>query len=139
MTTKPGTESWRGPCPRRRVALQQRATLDALREAIVAGRRAAVAATLHGAVEMIVDGGGRVPAPVTPVRGRDAAARALLEILHPDAHTSVLVASVNGAPALVVRRGTAVVAVVVVAFRGHRVATIWVVVNPDKLSHWNRP
>jgi len=60
-----------------------------------------------------------------------------VDVLAGDARIAATVTSVNGAPALVVRRGADVVAVVVTALRGRRIATMWVVVNPDKLAHWN--
>ena len=117
---------------------RRRSALDALRDAVADGRAEVVAETLHRAVTLVVDGGGRVSAPSAPVRGRHAAAAALVDVLPRDADSAVTVASVNGAPALVVRRGAEVVAVVVTALRGRRIATMWVVVNPDKLVHWNR-
>ncbi|QEW03483.1 siderophore-interacting protein [Microbacterium lushaniae] len=112
--------------------------VDALRDAVASGRTAAVAATLHATVTLVVDGGGRVPAPTAPVRGRTAVAAALLDVLPPDARATARVVSVNGAPALVLRRRAGVMAVVVTAVRRRRIATVWVVVNPDKLSRWNR-
>jgi RNA polymerase sigma-70 factor (ECF subfamily) len=46
------------------------------------------------------------------------------------------VEAVNGAPGVVLRRAAGVVAVVSLRVAGTKVAAVWIVLNPDKLGHW---
>jgi RNA polymerase sigma-70 factor (ECF subfamily) len=75
---------------------------------------------------------------MTPVRGADQVARCLTELLGPE--TLLSVEAVNGQPGVVLRTldGAAekVVAVLSLKVAGPKVATVWIVLNPDKLRHW---
>ena len=44
---------------------------------------------------------------------------------------------VNGAPGIILRSGGAVVGILSIGMRGTQIAAVWVVVNPDKLAHWD--
>jgi len=105
------------------------------RFATACGNRSSAALRLLLAPEAVVisDGGGKVAAALTPVRGADAAARCVTDLL-PDA--AVTVEAVNGQAGVVLRRAGAVVAVVSLSVAGAKVAAVWIVLNPDKLRHW---
>ena len=85
-----------------------------------------------------IDTGGFVAAPASPVSRRDAVAAALAEVAAAQEDASFAVQPVNGLPGLAIRRGGRTVGIVVVALRRSRVADIWMVLNPEKLRHWNR-
>jgi RNA polymerase sigma-70 factor (ECF subfamily) len=118
-------------------ARRQSAIVHGLRRSLSTGDRSRVQRILHPGMTLVVDGGGRVPAPAGPVRGRAAAADALIGMFGPRTGSSSTVVSVNGAPALVFRRAGGVVAVLTLRTRGARVFDAWIVANPDKLRHWN--
>ncbi|MFH8443000.1 RNA polymerase subunit sigma [Streptomyces sp. NPDC018026] len=85
------------------------------------------------------DGGGKVRALIKPVHGREQVARSLLGLLRGHARTVLRAQSVNGRTGLVVRYLQQVVAVISLDTSEHRVAQVWVVLNPDKLRSWNQP
>ena len=85
---------------------------------------------------VVSDGGGQVATALYPVRGADAAARSVTDLIQPG--TALTVEAVNGQEGVVLRRGGEVVAVVSLGITGAKVARIWIVLNPDKLRHWPR-
>lgn len=85
-------------------------------------------------VSALVDTGGDVIASTTPLHGTDAVGAALLELC---AGASVAEQRVNAAPAMVVRRGGRVVAVVSVDVMAGLVQRVWVTRSPQKLQRWN--
>ena len=95
----------------------------------------AIDAVLSPDVVAVADSGGRVPAPVRPLRGAGEVAR-LLQTLLPG--TDVAVQSINGRAGLVLRRAGRALAVIAVTSDQSRVTALWVVLNPDKLGGWNR-
>ncbi|MGK3954320.1 hypothetical protein ACLKM7_18520 [Microbacterium sp. I2] len=109
--------------------------------ALIAGTRnadgAALARVLHLDASLTVDGGGHVPAPRTPLRGRVEVVRYLTRVLG-DSEVDTVIESVNGMPGVVVRRGATVVGVLVLRVRRSLVCEAWLVANPDKLESWNR-
>lgn len=118
-------------------ARRLRVVVEHLRGALRDGDRARLETALRRRVTLVVDSGGRIPAPPVPVRGRSEVAAILLQMLGGALGGSSTVASVNGSPALVYRRGDTAVAVVVAHMHGPRISDVWVVANPDKLHHWN--
>jgi hypothetical protein len=83
---------------------------------------------------VVSDGGGRVAAALSPVRGAHAAARCVTDLLQPG--TAVSVERVNGQAGVVLRRGGIVVGVVSLGLTGAKVSAVWIVLNPDKLRYW---
>ena len=114
------------------------AALQELASALAEGDRAGVAVVLDERVTLVIDTGGLVAAPASPVSRRDAVAAALAEVAAAQEDASFAVQPVNGLPGLAIRRGGRTVGIVVVALRRSRVADIWMVLNPEKLRHWNR-
>ncbi len=96
----------------------------------------ALGAVLDPDVVLVGDGGGKVVAPLRPVRGAGAVAALVAALVTAD---SVLATeSVNGRPGVVVRRDGRACAVVVPLVEGSVVTRVWVVLNPDKLGRWHR-
>ncbi|WP_127474482.1 siderophore-interacting protein [Microbacterium sulfonylureivorans] len=92
---------------------------------------------LRADAELIVDGGGLVAAPVGPLRGRDDVAAYLIHVLGDG--KALAVEPVNGLPGLVIRRSERRRVVGVLCFRAGRagIEEAWLVLNPDKLAHWD--
>jgi len=84
-------------------------------------------------VVLVSDGGGRVLAPLRPIRGAVEAARIAVTLM---SAAALSIEEVNGRPGIVLRRAGRVEAVVSLEVSGSLVTRIWVVLNPDKLAHW---
>ncbi len=95
-----------------------------------------IRALLDAEVMLVIDGGGLVPTPTSPVAGSDAATRELLRLMSPE--TSVTMASINSVPGFVLVRDDLVVGAVTADMRAGAMSAIWVICNPEKLRHWNR-
>jgi RNA polymerase sigma-70 factor (ECF subfamily) len=113
------------------------AIVDELRESLSAGRARDVERVLHPRVTLVVDGGGRAPAPTETIRDRKTVASTLLALFGPTIGSTSTVVSANGTPALAFARDGRVIGILTARARGDRAAEVWVVVNPDKLRHWN--
>ncbi|MER7913629.1 RNA polymerase sigma-70 factor [Streptomyces sp. NPDC096068] len=85
------------------------------------------------------DGGGKVSAARRPVVGRDAVLRFLAGVARrTEEGTEVVLAEVNGAPALVSHRKGTLLAVTTFDLRDGAISGVRVVVNPDKLAFAQR-
>ncbi|MCM3301224.1 RNA polymerase subunit sigma [Streptomyces pseudogriseolus] len=114
------------------------AVVHAVRRACVTADQETLLSLLAPDASAFFDGGGKIRTLVEPVHGRDRVARSLLRLLDRRPHTTTLTAhSVNGRTGLVVRHDRRVVAVMSLEVAGAEVVRMWVVVNPDKLRHWN--
>jgi RNA polymerase sigma-70 factor (ECF subfamily) len=105
--------------------------------AVAQDDRAALGAALTGDVVALVDSGGDLLAPILPVEGREAVVRELLATLSPRTGSTVAEQRVNGALALVARRGGRVEAIVSFGLRRRRIERVWIVRSPQKLRRWN--
>ena len=99
------------------------------------GEVEAIAAVLSPDAVAVCDGGGRVPAPVMPLRGTGEVTWLLRTLL---AATDPGVESINGRAGLVLRRAGRALAVIAVTCDQDHVTALWVVLNPNKLRGWNR-
>ncbi|MEU3364365.1 RNA polymerase subunit sigma [Streptomyces pseudogriseolus] len=114
------------------------AVVHAVRRACVTADEETLLSLLAPDASAYFDGGGKIRTLVEPVHGRDRVARSLLRLLDRRPLTTTLAAhSVNGRAGLVVRHDRRVVAVMSLEVAGAEVVRMWVVVNPDKLRHWN--
>jgi len=121
-------------------AVQKQRQRDAVRALAAACARpdaAAIAPLLSADVEAVVDGGGTVPAPTTAVRGRAPVSELIERTLWAHPGLGVTEQEVNGAPGVVLRAHDTVVGVISIGMRGAEIAAVWVVVNPEKLGHWD--
>ena len=114
------------------------ASVHRLRLASESGDPTAIAAVLDPGVVMITDGGTDVAGDARIVRGADDVARRICDVLrwYP---TEISEGHVNGQSALVLRRQDEVACVVSARERGGLITDLWVVLDPRKLQHWNRP
>lgn len=121
---------------RRRRGAPGSATIEALGTALMSADESGARAVLHREVILTIDSGGLVPTASTSLKGRVAAASALMGLLTPE--TTVSGASINGAAGLVLSRDDSVVGTITGEMRSGMLSSIWVVCNPEKLRHWNR-
>ena len=130
--------------------LDHQSTVHDLRLAVEARNLSNLVALLDPSVAMAVDSGGKVPADRRIVRGRARVAEracALLENapvyvteqLDITEQFDITEQQVNGQSGLVLRRKGRVCGVVSVNVRNGLVTDLWIVLNPDKLRHWNQP
>ena len=96
-----------------------------------------IKAVLHPEITIVIDGGGKVDAAETPVQGIDQVARLLTQHFTGACETTASERSVNGHAGLVFRQAERVVAVLSANLKSGQIVDLWVVVNPDKLRHWN--
>ncbi|HET6298584.1 MAG TPA: hypothetical protein VFG33_34745 [Kribbella sp.] len=70
--------------------------------------------------------------------GAGEVARLVADLLSGQPSTEVTLEQVNGRTGLVLRRAGRVIAVVSLSVGGSEVTAVWIVLNPDKLTSWNR-
>ena len=117
------------------------------REAIVhrfrlsAGREdlAVLSELLHPEVVALVDGAGDVIAPTTARHGPSEVISEVVDALSARSGTIVAEQPVNGAPALVVRSGARVVAILSFGIEDGLITRVWITRSPQKLQRWNSP
>src|SRR5258705_1903686 len=105
------------------------------------GDLAALQALLAQDVALYADGGGKVPAPARPVNGRERVARTLSAGMSAAARYGVRIrlTDVNGQPgAMAFDAEDRLVAVIELDVAHGQIQTIYSVVNPDKLRHFDR-
>jgi RNA polymerase sigma-70 factor (ECF subfamily) len=113
-------------------------------EAFRSGDASQLAQLLAADVTFVADGGGKAAAAGRPLHGRDSVVKLLVGIYLSGVATGVEsrakvdVVDVNSEAALVLRIGSELEAVFVLAVDADRVAAIRVVRNPDKLSYLKR-
>ncbi|MFS4093566.1 RNA polymerase subunit sigma [Streptomyces sp. AF1A] len=118
---------------------EQDALACSVRQACLNGDARLLGSLLCRDATALFDGGGKVRAQVGPVHGSRQVARSLLTLLGHSRGTTLATHSVNGRAGLVVRYHHQVAAVISLGAIGHRVALVWVVLNPEKLRRWNQP
>ena len=105
-------------------------------EACDAGDHTALATLLSPDAVVVCDGGGKVRAPVRPIRGAQEVARFVAALLSGRSGHVLAVEPVNGRTGLTLRRAGTPVAVASVSVAGAAVTAVWIVLNPDKLRGW---
>lgn len=112
------------------------ALVEAFATACATGDLAALTAVLDPDVTLLSDGGGRVSAARRPVVGADRVGRFLLGLAakRPDAET-VPVGTADGIGFLIREEGEPT-ALMVLRVAGDRIADVWMIRNPDKLTQW---
>ncbi|MEV4057073.1 hypothetical protein AB0J55_38205 [Amycolatopsis sp. NPDC049688] len=99
---------------------------------------AALEAVLGDDAVATCDGGDPEPAPAGTVRGATEVARLVIGIMGGRADAELTVESVNGRAGLALRHTSRAVAVVGAETAGSRITTLWIVLNPAKLTAWHR-
>jgi RNA polymerase sigma-70 factor (ECF subfamily) len=116
-------------------AAETRSVLEAFRQAVETGDLQSLLDVLAPDVVLLSDGGGVVPAATAPVLGADGVTEALGKI---PAAAVLQPVHANGYPALIVRVDGEVTTVMAVRVAEGRIAGLYVVRNPQKLSHMER-
>ncbi|MFH8251564.1 hypothetical protein ACH3VR_14440 [Microbacterium sp. B2969] len=91
---------------------------------------------LHTDAVLVVDGGGRVRAPLEPVEGREGIVETIVRFFEEHVEAATAVCSVNAEPGIAFHAGGEVVGVLTVGLRAERIDRLWLVANPDKLRDW---
>ena len=117
--------------------------VTAFRRACEVGDLDALVRILDPDVTSTADGGGKVRAALRPIVGADNVARYLLGALRKASDLTVEQRDVNGELGLVVSVGDEIVGTVslgtvALGTGDGRIHDVWIVMNPDKLSAWNR-
>ncbi|MFP3464606.1 RNA polymerase sigma-70 factor [Leifsonia sp. SIMBA_070] len=118
-------------------AAETRAALDAFRRAVETGEIQRLVDVLAPDVVLLGDGGGIVQAALAPVLGLDAVMTLLARISV--GVVSVTDSEVNGRPALIMTSGDSIQAVVTTRVQEGRIAALYIVRNPEKLSRLAEP
>ncbi|WP_344100263.1 RNA polymerase sigma factor SigJ [Myceligenerans crystallogenes] len=115
---------------------EHRRVNDAFKDAWVSGNIRGLMALLNPDVTAVTDGGGVVSAAVEPLTGHEQVARFFVDVMTRQPDLRVRAVTVNSEPGLVGIVGDKVLSVVSTVVRDGRIASIWAVRNPEKLSLW---
>jgi hypothetical protein len=97
----------------------------------------ALRATLADDATVITDTGGNLRTAPHPVRGADEVATYLTTLLTRRPGTHLTTEPVNGHPGLVLRHTTQAIAVITLTTTPTQITTIYLVLNPTKLTPWH--
>lgn len=112
---------------------------EAFVQSVERGDMERVLELLTADAKLLTDGGGQVRAALAPIRTAEHVARFLVSITARFAPgLSVAMRQVNGLPGIVAAVGGSVTHVLSFAFEGGRIAGLYLVANPEKLTHLNR-
>jgi len=106
-------------------------------QASTAGDAEALTPLLAPDAIVYTDGGGRVKAALKPIYGADKSTRFIVGLTrryYSDTLAQAEVIELNGHLGLVIRAGGAVLAALTIDTDGHRVKTIYIIRNPEKLA-----
>ena len=120
---------------------EARDALAAFRRALETGDLQRLLDVLAPDVVLLGDGGGVVPAAAAPITGAESIVRLLADGLMSRATAGAAVlqpAEVNGCPALIVRQGPEIAAVITVRVEDGLITGLYAVRNPEKLSRLGR-
>jgi RNA polymerase sigma-70 factor, ECF subfamily len=113
----------------------KRALIEQFKEATMAADEAALLALFTPDVVWTADGGGKTAASPRPLHGLDRIVALVLGIRRKWLANSALeVTTVNGEPGLLVRDGDTVTAIMAFDVDQGRIASVYAVVNPEKLG-----
>lgn len=96
-----------------------------------------VRTTLAEDVTLITDTGGHLRTTPHPVEGADQVATYVTTLLTRYPGTHLTTEPVNGHPGLILRHTTRAVAVITLTTTPAEIATIYIVLNPSKLTPWH--
>ncbi len=113
---------------------RHRHTVEAFRTALLEGDVRSAVGLLAPDVVLVSDGGGRVTAARAPVTGPERVLAMLSGLIRSGGDFVVEAADVNGLPAWIIRQAGESPSVIQAAVSDDRIARIWIVRNPDKLT-----
>jgi RNA polymerase sigma-70 factor (ECF subfamily) len=110
-------------------------------EAVRNGDLATLLASMAENVVLVADGGGKPGALLQPIHGAEHVARAMIAATRKfsSPQDEVRRATVNGLPGVVRFRDGRAQGVLALGIAGGRIQAVFVIGNPDKLRHLNRP
>ena len=111
---------------------------DAFHAAIVSGDLERLARTLANDAVLYSDGGGKRPAALNPIVGRDKIMRLLAALLRKQGSADNLrarPAEINGLPGFVIADADGALQTLALDIRDGKIAALYWVANPDKLRH----
>ncbi len=97
----------------------------------------ALRGTLADDVILITDTGGHLRTSPHPLQGADVVAPYLTALLARRAGTHLTTETVNGHPGLVLRHANRAIAVIALMTTSNRISTVYLVLNPGKLTPWH--
>ncbi|MFG1820316.1 hypothetical protein ACGFIF_41615 [Kribbella sp. NPDC049174] len=97
----------------------------------------ALRATLADDATVITDTGGNLRTSPHPLQGADQVAVYVATLLRRRPGTHLTTEPVNGHPGLVLRHTTQAIAVITLTTTATQIATIYIVLNPTKLTPWH--
>jgi RNA polymerase sigma-70 factor (ECF subfamily) len=109
--------------------------IAAFTDAVASSDAAALTRLLREDATLHTDGGGKVQAALNPITGREKIIRFLIAQASALSHLQLSPARVNGLPGLIARSPTGRRDVIAFDVRDGALANIYVVANPDKLTH----
>ena len=113
-----------------------RRIVDSFMQACASVDTDGIARLMRPDAALTIDSGGSIPGPHC-ADGPDAVATAITELLIRYPGFRMEPGHINGRPGIVMVSDGRVVGVINAVRRGRRVQEMWIVVNPDKLRHWN--
>jgi RNA polymerase sigma-70 factor, ECF subfamily len=119
-------------------ASKQRQATEQFLQACVTGDMSTLLELLAPDVSLVSDGGGQVKAARRPILGADKVARFMIGISQDSTASNVEFVRINGAIGLVAYDGDAATFVGLLDLIDDRIASIYIMVNPDKLQHLHR-
>jgi RNA polymerase sigma-70 factor (ECF subfamily) len=131
--------SSRHPDPQAKAAQQRRhnEVIHALADACEQRDPELIARLLAPDAELVIDGGGVVWTPAPQTKGGRATSDLIVGILARYPLLTLEEHPVNGAPAILLRDDRALVGVISVGVGRETISHIWVVLNPEKLVHFD--
>ncbi|GAB3073092.1 hypothetical protein GCM10027053_42980 [Intrasporangium mesophilum] len=101
-----------------------------------AGSVSALRDLLAADASVVTDTGRSADTAVQPLRGADECARFVVDLLSQHAGATLTLEAVNGRTGVAVRRLGQLVAMVTLGVVATKIVHVWIVLNPDKLRHW---
>ncbi len=104
---------------------------------VLFGDTATLAGVLAEDVVYYSDAGGKAPAALRPIVGRDKVVRLIKGLAAKGASTirEIRPVQINGVPGFVIKRTSGEVNAIAFDFRDGRIANIYLMLNPEKLRH----
>jgi hypothetical protein len=119
-------------------ASKQRQATEQFLQACVTGDMSTLLELLAPDVSLVSDGGGQAKAARRPVLGADKVARLMIGISQDGPASNVEYARINGAIGVVGYDGDSAIFVGLLDLIDEGIASIYIMVNPDKLQHLHR-
>jgi RNA polymerase sigma-70 factor (ECF subfamily) len=126
-----------GPARFTATRADQQRLLGALLAAARDGDLDALGALLADDATVVSDGGGKVKAALRPIIGAAKVVRFMAGVYRNPDNLTIVATEANDHPAFLVRRAAARYLVMVHATPSE-IRTIYIMANPDKLTHWSR-